>query len=165
MWQECAMQTFFQGSNVKYFEVKVRTQETVELDVLLRNMLNLADKRDEEHEFNLNHVKKTNIVTKTPWLLRTRWEKKFEGRNMAILTKLTEKPEKSEGQICRLWSGGSRVIQRCWTGVENIADRGWDLILFWLNSSNPEKADSTPFNLAKKDKTIEKYLNLLNIFD
>jgi hypothetical protein len=78
---------------------------------------------------------------------------------------MTEKPEKVEGQICRLWSGGSRVIKRCWTGVENIADRGWDLILFWLNSSNPEKADSTPFNLAKKDKTIEKYLNVLNIFD
>jgi hypothetical protein len=110
MWEKCAMQTFFQGKYVKYFEVYVEESETTGLDLLLENVLKQADKRDEEYRFNLNHVKKTNIVTKSPWLSRTRWEKKFMGRDMEVLFKLTEKPEEREGQICRVWKSTSRVI-------------------------------------------------------
>ena len=70
-----------------------------------------ADEHNEEQKFKLNHVKKTNIITQTPWPLHIRWEKKFEGRNIHILTKLTEKLEKAVGNICRLWNSGSQVIQ------------------------------------------------------
>ena len=40
--------------------------------------------------------------------------------------------------------------------MNNIADRGWDLILFWLNSVDSNKANSKPFRLEKKDNTINK---------
>ena len=104
------MQTIFQGTNVKYFEVHPEMYKTIGLRILLGNLLEQADKYNEKHKFKLNHINKT-IVTKTPWL-HTRRKKKFKGRNLHVLMKMTEKLEKPEGNICRLENIGLQVIQR-----------------------------------------------------
>jgi hypothetical protein len=106
----------------------------------------------------LNHVEETNIVTKTPWLTRTRWEKTFLGRNMDILVKLTGKPEEHEEGLKEIWNSGSRVMQSCWESVEDISIRGWDLILFWLNSVDSSKANTTPFRLDKRTSTVDRFI-------
>ena len=82
---------------------------------------------------------------------------------MRVLNKLTEKPEESEGGVFRVWQSGLRMIQKCWNGVDDISDRGWNLILFWLNSSNREKAESTLFRLTTQDKTVDKYFDIFKI--
>ena len=134
----------------------VERQQRFRLDVLLNDILEEANRREEEYCLTLNTVMESHIVTKSPWLLRTGWEKKFKGKDMKVLIKLTEKPEENEGEVFRVWQSGLRVIERCWEGVEDISDRGWNLILFWLNSSNREKAESTPFRLTTHDKTVDR---------
>ena len=156
MWEKCTVQTFFHGVYRKFFAVDVEKQQRFSLDILLNDILEEANRRDEEYQLSLNHVQESHIVTKSPWLLRTDWEKKFKGKDMKILTKLTEKPKESEGEVFRVWQSGLRVIERCWEGIGDISDRGWNLILFWLNSSNGEKAESTPFRLTTRDKTVNR---------
>jgi len=156
MWKKCAVQTFFQGVHRKFFEVDMEKQQQFSLDILLKDILEEAKCRDEEYRLTLNHVQESHIVTRSPWLLRTDWEKKFKGKDMEILIKLTEKPEENEGEVFRVWQSGLRVIERCWEGIGDISDRGWNLILFWLNSSNGEKAESTPFRLTTQDKTVNR---------
>ncbi len=163
IWKKCAVQTFFQGVYRKYFEVDVERQQQFGLNILLNDILEEANQRDKEYSLTLNHVMESHIVTKSPWLLRTGWEKKFKGKDMRVLNKLTEKPEESEGGVFRVWQSGLRMIQKYWNGVDDISDRGWNLILFWLNSSNGEKAESTPFRLTTQDKTVDKYFDIFKI--
>ena len=92
MWKKCAVQTFFQGVHRKFFEVDVERQQRFGLDILLNDILEEANRRDKEYDLTLNHVMESHIVTKSPWLLRTGWEKKFKGKDMRVLNKLTEKP-------------------------------------------------------------------------
>ena len=165
MWKNCAVQTFFQGVHRKFFEVDVERQQRFGLDILLNDILEEANRRDEEHSLTLNHVMESHLVTKSPWDLRTDWEKRFKGKDMKVLNELTKKPEESEGEIFRVWQSGLRVVQKCWKGVDDISDRGWNLILFWLNSSNPEKAESTPFRLTTQDKTVDKYIHTFEKFN
>jgi len=165
MWEKCAMQTFFQGVHRKYFEVEIEKQRRFDLNILLDSMLREVDEQDEEYNHTLNHVTRSHIVTKSPWLLRTDWEKKFEGKDMKTLIKLTEIPDKNEGEILRLWESGSRFIHRCWKGAEDISNRGWNLILFWLNSSNREKANVIPFRLTTQEKTVVKYVIIWKRFN
>ena len=68
-WVKFTVQTFFQGKNVKFFEVNVEKQQRFSLNVLLHDVLEEANQRDEEHHQTLNHVMESHIVTKTPWLL------------------------------------------------------------------------------------------------
>ena len=165
MWKNCAVQTFFQGVYRKFFEVDVERQQRFSLDILLNDILEEANRRDEEHSLTLNHVTESHLVTKSPWDLRTDWEKRFKGKDMKVLNELTKKHEENEGEIFRVWQSGLRVVQKCWKGVDDISDRGWNLILFWLNSSNPEKAASTPFRLTTQDKTVDRYIHTFEKFN
>ena len=150
------MQTFFKGKYIKYFEVNLGMHRKNDLDTLIDSILEEANQREEDWRLTLNDIKETDIVTKTPWLIRTRWEKTFLGQEMKVLVKLTEKPESYEQDLMEVWKSVARIIEKCWKGVDNIADRGWDLILFWLNSVDSNKANSKPFRLEKKDNTINK---------
>src|SRR5204863_3488171 len=114
MWKKCAVQTFFQGVQRKFFEVDVEKQQRFSLDILLNDILEEANRRDEEHSLTLNHVMESHLVTKSPWDLRTDWERRFKGKDMKVLNELTKKPEESEGEIFRVWQSGLRVVQKCW---------------------------------------------------
>jgi len=155
-WTECAMQTFFKGTNVKYFEVNSGMHRRNDLDALIDSVLEEANRRDEEWRLRLNNIEETNIVAKTPWLTRTGWEKTFLRKDMKSLLKLTEKPEEHEEELRQVWNSVSRMMESCWKGVENISDRNWDLILFWLNSAHPDKANTKPFRLDKRDNTVDR---------
>lgn len=160
MWTDCSIQTFFKGQNIKYFEVNVEKHERIGLDELLEDILEEADRLDQEHCLTLSKVMDTHIVTKTPWLIRTGWERKFRGKDMKVLHKLTEKPDVKDHEVMRIWQSGSRLIDKAWKGVEDITERGWDLILFWLNSSKCEEPHPIPFRSETRDKTVEGYSNL-----
>ena len=84
---------------------------------------------------------------------------------MKVLNKLTEKPVDSEREVFRVWQSGLRVVEKCWKGVDDISDRDWNFILFWLNSSNREKAESTPFHLTTQDNTLVKYFHIFEKFN
>ena len=71
MWKKCAVQTFFQGIHRKFFEVDLEIQRRFGLDILLNDILEEANQREEEYCLTLNHVMELHIVTKSPWLLRT----------------------------------------------------------------------------------------------
>jgi len=156
MWTQCALQTFFQGIHIKYFEVNLEVHQKADWNASMDSTLEEADKRDEEWRLSLNEIKETDIVTKSPWLNRTRWEKTFLGQDMKALIQLTEKPGDNEYEIIEIWKSVSRVIEKCWKGVDDIFDRNWDLILFWLNSPIIGKANSKPFRLDKRDKTVQR---------
>ena len=76
----------------------------------MNDILEEANRRDEEYSLTLNHVMESHIVTKSPWLLRTGWEKIFKGKNMKILNKLTEKLEEN--------SESGRVVYELFKDVE-----------------------------------------------
>src|SRR5437667_12017332 len=97
---------FFQVVQRKYFEVDVERQQQFGLNILLNDIFEEANQRDKEYSLTLNHVMESHIVTKSPWLLRTGWEKKFKGKDMRVLIKLTEKREVSEGGVFRGWKCG-----------------------------------------------------------
>ena len=160
IWTKCAMQTFFKGSNTKFFEVNLGMHGRIGLEGLIDSVLDEANKRDTEWRLSLGHVTESNVVTKSPWLSRTGWERKFLGKDMKTLVQLTERPKEDEEGLSEIWLSVSRVIKACWKGADDISDRGWDLILFWLNSSDRSKADSKPFRLEKREQTVDRFLML-----
>ena len=103
-WIQTQAQTFYQGNSQRYCSLvqginysyfAVHEPGTVPVlnftDQLLENLLGEARERDTKHQREINTVQdNTSLVTKTPWLRYTRWDKKFTGQDMNELHALTD---------------------------------------------------------------------------
>jgi len=81
----------------------------------------------------------------------------FKERDMKKLVNLARLPNNAEISLKMMCDSVARVIKNCTVGVMNCEDRNWNLISFWLTSSEQGKADLKPFRTYFKDSTIELY--------
>ncbi|TMC16025.1 MAG: hypothetical protein E6J34_20590 [Chloroflexi bacterium] len=100
----------------------------------------------------------SELVTLTPWLRRTRWHKTFAGRDMERLVKLMEKPDVNDHVMFELWRNVALVLKSCYKGVQNLEDRGWYEIPYWLAGSDMSAPDSRPFRTYFTGKSIVTYM-------
>ena len=148
--------------NGRYFSVTsndIEEQSMDYLDSLIESAIYSAENRDQEYQRSLNQVQdNTLLVTKTPWLRRTRWEETFQGKDMEKLLKLAEPPEQGALDERALWDSTSRVIMNCFKGFLNCLERRWSLIPFWLASVDRNKEDTKPYRAYIAPETLRRYI-------
>ena len=82
--------------------------------------------RDKKHQQEINTVQdNTSLVTKTPWLRYTRWDKKFTGQDMNELHALTDPPQATTAEEKLIWDAVGKTLERCWEGYHNCLEREW----------------------------------------
>lgn len=171
MWTVQAVQTFFQGPHCKYDHLISHADSryfpvTIESDAdptliqnLITSLLDSAKTDDDNHQRELNNVpQNSELVTLTPWLRRTRWHKTFASRNMEQLVQLMEKPDLNDHVMFGLWRNVAFVLKSCYKGVQNLEDRGWYEIPYWLAGSDMSEPDSRPFRTYFTSKSINTYM-------
>lgn len=126
---------------------------------LMDDLIGQANTRDLEHQREINLVHdNTMLVTKTPWLRYTRWDKKFAGEDMNDLHVLTDAPVETATTEKIIWSAVGKSLERCWNGYHDCLEREWDLIPFWLRSVTLEKEDTKPFRSYIAPYTLTRYI-------
>ena len=104
-----------------YFEVHdpdILQPETFDEQLLLA-LINKADELDREHERALNEVNEGSLVTKTPWLRYTKWDKIFIGRDMKERHDTTDLPRWNNDQDAGLYRTVEcmeELLKRYWAG-------------------------------------------------
>jgi hypothetical protein len=99
----------------------------------------------------------------TPWLRRTGWMARFNGRDMKVLNDLLLEPKRGPGRpenpnkLRYVWESVERVIRECWDGVNDCWNRDWKLVLQWLASDSKTEADAAPFSIYMDRKTRGRY--------
>lgn len=129
------------------------------MDQLLEDLLREAKERDIKHQREINTVQDNpSLVTKTPWLRYTRWDKKFDGQDMNKLHELTDPPLATAVEEKLIWDMVQKILDRCWEGYQDCLAREWDLIPFWLRSVTLEKEDTKPFRSYIAPYTLSRYI-------
>jgi hypothetical protein len=105
---------------------------------------------------NILVAAESSRVERTPWLNRAGWLRMFSGRNMKPLCEaISEKVAEGEN-LEILGLSVDRVIRHCLAGVVDCDKRGWELIRFWLQSTEQARADKKPFRLHYDHTTVAK---------
>jgi hypothetical protein len=125
----------------------------------VQSLLRGAMEQELERERHRNQVQDKNILQEmTPWLRRTRWVKRFQGKDMKILNELCIEPTLgTEDGLDKVWKSVARVVARCFESVKDCSEREWNLILFWLASAHKKEPNNTPFSIYMDCKTKERY--------
>ena len=144
----------------RFFPVTIATPEpTLPLEHLINAAITAATQREDDYQRTLNIIKDSkSLVTKTPWLRRTRWEEMFAGKDMNVLNQLAHSPDLRDGDMQQIWSSVDRVMRKCFRGVLDCHARGWELVLFWMASVNRNKEDTKPFRTHMELRTMARYI-------
>ena len=136
-WTSQAIQTFFQGTDVKYFAVIDNNPSPSNSDKmnLLNEMLESAKFKDKELCLERDIVKEDKGKTEnSPWLGRTDWKEMFLGRDMKRLVGFTNKDVALEPELQVVKDSVHRVIEKGLESVGDLDTRGWNEIRFWLRN-------------------------------
>ena len=126
---------------------------------LLLGLVNTADERDRQLNNALNDVRDVrSLVTKTPWLRYTKWEQTFIGRDMKVLHDMTDIPNWREEEGSIIVDCVGKLLMDCWVGYGDCANRGWQLLPFWLSSVARDKEDTKPFRSYFPAATLSRYI-------
>jgi len=132
--------------------------ENPDLDALLQQALTQASLDDEEE------VRRNNIIVPEGgnertdrWTNRGGWLDRLAGKNMRELYPLTSAQSEENEGFKFLQKSIPRLIERCLEGVRDFDKRGWDILRFWLNSNEIDKADTKPFQVHYSDGTLARY--------
>jgi len=77
---------------------------------------------------------------------------------MELLVKLMEKPDLKDHIMFGLWRNVVLVLKSCYKGMQNLENRGWYEILYWLAGSEMSELDSHPFRTYFTGKSITTYM-------
>jgi len=125
----------------------------------IEELIDIAKQKDGERNSARDIVDtEQHKVDNTPWLRRTLWPRMFSGKDMKEMVVGISKPKTDEIILSRAWNSALRLI--CVRGMNGVADcstRGWMKLLFWLNSTDPTKAKSSPFQLHYDKDTLKTY--------
>jgi hypothetical protein len=159
MWSEHDVQSIFEGQGSKYFPVHTaHLVENPDLDALLQQALMQASIDDEEETRRNNTIIPDGANERTdPWMNRGRWLDTLAGQNMRELYPLTSARSEDDEGFKFLQKSIPSLIKRCLEGVRDLDKRGWDILRFWLNSSEINKADTKPFQVHYNDGTLARY--------
>ena len=85
------------------------------------------------------------MVTKTPWLWYTRWDKKFTSQDMNELHAFIDPSKATTTEEKLIWDMMKKSVKHCWEGYHDCLECECDLISFWLRFMTLEKEDIKPF--------------------
>jgi hypothetical protein len=163
MWVQQAIQTFFQGTERKYFAVTVSqpsidTTGTSNINIV-NNMLSIARLKDHQAPLDIDIIQNDSGKTEnSPWLTRTDWKKMFKGRDMKSLVDQASKDTGEDNTMKSISQGIHRVIEKCIESIRDLDRRGWNEIRFWLRSTEKGKGHSKPFHKEMTD--LKKYADV-----
>ena len=122
----------------------------------ITNMLKAAKAKDERDFQERNMIVGAEIsrVERTPWLNRAGWLSMFVECDMKILCEATSEKVRDGENLSTLGLSVNRVIRRCLAGVVDCDRRGWELLRFWLRSTESAKANKKPFRLHYDHATV-----------
>ena len=69
-----------------------------------------------------------------------------------------EKLDLNDYKIFGLWRNVVLVLKSCYKGVQDLEDRGWYEIPYWLAGSEMSEPDSRPFRTYFTGKSITMYI-------
>ena len=155
----CEVQKLFKGNNNKYFPVRTTPLlKNSELDAVVQQALAQASLDDIEETRRNNMVVPAAANERAdPWMNRGGWLDRLAGQNMAELYPLTSAQDDNDEGFKFLQKSIPRLIERCLEGVRDLDKRGWDILRFWLNSTEVDKADTKPFQVHYNEGTLTRY--------
>jgi hypothetical protein len=152
-------------ANSRYFGVDLQHSEDDQtgIDVLIQQLLDDAEAREAEAERHMYEIHDRNILQElSPWLRRTDWMTRFDGKNMKVLhdliTEPKRNPENPDDRLRLVWESVARVIEGCWESARDCSSRDWKLILHWLASANKTEHNQTPFSIHMERSTRKDYI-------
>jgi hypothetical protein len=98
----------------------------------------------------------------SPWLRRTNWMTRFNGKDMQVLHNLLRAPkgnhQNPDDKMHHVWESVARVVNGCWESVKDCSQRDWKLILYWLASASKMEHNPTPFSVYMERTTRKRYI-------
>ncbi len=79
---------------------------------------------------------------------KTRWARKFAGRDLLAIAAFYRKLGKEEGSLLLVWQSVYRVLERCQASVVawHHDEEDGDVVLGWLSSPQTDKHNPEPFS-------------------
>ena len=165
-WRRASVQTLFGGPRRRYFEVagplSQAGTELTDFPSAVNILLGEGERRDQEEAKEAARVGDDQLpIDNTPWMRKTRWARKFAGRDLLAVAALCRKPSKDEGSLMLVWQSVHRVLERCRASVSDWHDHeeDGDVVLGWLNSCQVDKFNPDPFSVYYEKSTHVKYTN------
>ena len=143
----------FGGPRRRYFEIVglLIPSEigTGDLDGAIERLLDDGKKLDREENKNVVRTSDEQLPNdNTPWLRKTRWAKKFAGRDLLAVAAVYRKPDKDEGSLLLVRQSVHRVLERFRASLAAWHDdeEDGDVVLGWLSSPQTDKYNPEPFS-------------------
>lgn len=151
------------SANSRYFAIGQQLEEVDQttVGVLTQQLLARAKERQADAQRRMYEIHDTNILQElSPWLRRTVWMTRFDGKNMKTLYDLLIEPKqnpRNPEKLRHVWESVARVTERCWESVRDCSTRNWGLILHWLASASKTEHNPTPFSIYTQRSTRKDY--------
>jgi hypothetical protein len=149
----------------RYFGIGPQSPEDDQtgLDILVQQLLDDAEAREAEAQRHMYEIHDRNILQElSPWLRRTDWMTRFDGKDMKVLHDLLTEPKRNprnpDDRLYLIWESVARVIGQCWESVRDCSNRDWKLILHWLASASKTEHNPTPFSIHMERSTRKVYI-------
>ena len=165
-WRAAVVQTLFGGPRRRYFEVvRPRVSTEVEaggLESAIERLLEEGKKLDREEGKSAARTGNEQLpIDNTPWMRKTRWARKFAGRDLFAVAAFCRKPDKDEGGLSLVWQSVHRILDRSRASIASWHDgeEDGDVVLGWLSSPHTDKFNPEPFSTYYEKSTHVKYAN------
>ena len=168
LWDRADVQTVFPSSHCRYFPVTVAWGEgpsPVSARCLAAAAQDLLEKGRVEDSQRARQAmvvaEKQMAIDRTPWMMRTKWLDKFQGRNLLHMAAAAALPTRKEGSLLAVRSSVERVLGRCWEGVRRYAvEDDCHAVLCVLANPRKQHSNPKPFKLSYEGGTRARYVNL-----
>jgi len=161
MWIQQDVQSIFPGPSSTYFPVRnTPLLRDPEINDFLQQALETANLNDvEETRRNNIIVPETQSDRTSPWLNRAGFLRLLAGKNMTDLYPLTSArvDMDNERELDHIQRIVLTLIPQCLEGVRDWGNRGWEVIHFWLNSTQIGSESDKPFQLYYDPNTVPRY--------
>jgi Orsellinic acid/F9775 biosynthesis cluster protein D len=161
MWVQHDVQSIFKGQGSKYFAVRTTPLlDDADLDDFLQQALAAADLRDIEEARQKNIiVPETQTERTSRWTTRAGFLQMLAGKNLTELYPLTSArvDMDNEPELEHIQRSVPNLIEQCLEGVKDWGKRGWEVLHFWLNSTQMGSACDKPFQVYYSPSTIARY--------
>lgn len=164
-WKPARVQTFFVGPSRRYFEVMEASHPAPRVSECefsaVRAILEEGERLDLEEAKQVAKMLDNQLaVDNTPWMRKTRWHRKFGGKNILAIAAYALKPSSEEGCLKVVWDSAFRVFGHCKSSISDWRDteEDGDLILCWLSSPQRDKMNPQPFSIFYESSTHNKYV-------
>jgi len=161
MWIEHDVQSIFKGPASPYFPVcTTPLLGDAEIDDFLQQGLEAADLNDLEETRRSNIIiPDTQSECTSHWLNHGGFLHTLASKNMTKLYPLTSARVdiENEPELDHIQRSVPTLIAQCLEGVRDWGKWGWEVIHFWLNSTQITMESNKPFQLYYDPGTVARY--------